>query len=274
MAPRPAFVAAPVASPGHPCVAARGSWTTARPHGGVVPLRSSPSACRSRLTPPTMAGGVPKVPYKAPGQQTYEFIDVFNRLYRERIVYINQDMDDETANQTIAVLLYLEQEDAVAPVQMYFNCAGGTTAAGLAVWDCMRSVKYPIATLNLGLAASISALLVAAGTPGKRSALPNARFLLQAPNLPEGVRGQASDIAVEVKEVLRQRDRFAAALNKLTGQTEEKIKEVMQRDFYLSAPEAVQFGLIDKVLSPAPPKPSKAAKYTAGIGAPSDNKYR
>jgi ATP-dependent Clp protease, protease subunit len=211
-----------------------------------------------------MAGGVPKVPYKAPGAQNYEFIDIFNRLYRERIIYIGQDLDDEVANQSIAVMLYLEQEDKEKPISMYFNSPGGTVPAGLAVYDCMQSMSYPISTLNLGLAASMGAFLVGAGTKGRRMSLPNARFLLQAPSMYDRVRGQASDVAVEVREILRQRDRMIEGLVKFTGRDRATVKKELQRDMYLTAPEAREYGLIDQVLMPTVAGPSQ--RFVSGLG--------
>jgi len=213
-----------------------------------------------------MAGGVPKVPYKAPGAQNYEFIDIFNRLYRERIIYVGQDLDDETANQIIAVLLYLENDDAAANVSMYFNCPGGTVPAGLAVYDCMQAMKYPVTTLNLGLAASMGAFLVGAGTKGKRMSLPNARFLLQSPSLPDVVRGQASDIQIEVQNILKQRTRIIDGLHAFTGRSYEELKKDLSRDMYLTAPEARTYGLIDKVLVPQVKGASES--FVAGLGTP------
>lgn len=213
-----------------------------------------------------MAGGVPKVPYKAPGTQNYEFIDIFNRLYRERIIYVGQDLDDETANQIIAVLLYLEQDDANGVVQMYFNSPGGTVPAGLAVYDCMQAMKYPITTINLGLAASMGAFLVGAGTKGRRMALPNSRFLLQSPSLPDVVKGQASDVEIEVKNILAQRNRIIDGLHYFTGRSREQLKNDLSRDMYLTAPEAREYGLIDKVLTPQVATPSD--RFVSGLGAP------
>lgn len=232
---------------------------------------SSPATCHQRRAstarvPTCMAGGVPKVPYKAPGAQTHEFIDIFNRLYRERIIYVGQDLDDESANQIIAVMLYLENTDAKANVSMYFNCPGGTVPAGLAIYDCMQAMKYPIVTINLGLAASMSAFLVGAGTKGKRMALPNSRFLLQAPSLLDTVRGQASDVAIEVKNVLSQRDRIVEGLHRFTGRSHEEIKGDLGRDMYLTAPEARTYGLIDRVLVPSVKGPSD--RFVEGLGTP------
>lgn len=208
--------------------------------------------------------GMPKVPYKAPGAQNHEFIDIFNRLYRERIIYVGQDLDDEQANQIIAVMLYLENDDANANVSFYFNCPGGTVAAGLAIYDCMRAMRFPVVTINLGLAASMSAFLVGAGTKGKRLALPNSRFLLQAPSLNDAVRGQASDIEIEVKNILSQRKRIVSGLQEFTGRSEDEISKDLARDMYLTAPEARTYGLIDQVLLPQVKSPNQ--KFIEGLG--------
>lgn len=208
--------------------------------------------------------GMPKVPYKAPGAQNHEFIDIFNRLYRERIIYVGQDLDDEQANQIIAVLLYLENDDPSANVSLYFNCPGGTVPAGLAVYDCIRALKFPVVTINLGLAASMSAFLVGAGTKGKRMSLPNARFLLQSPSLPDAVRGQASDVQIEVQNILKQRDRIINGLHEFTGRSRDQLRKDLARDMYLTAPEARTYGLIDKVLMPSVKGPSE--RFIDGLG--------
>lgn len=242
-------------------------------HAGLrgASLQPRVTACRPRSVPchappRMMAGGVPKVPYKAPGAQTYEFIDIFNRLYRERIMYIGQDLDDEVANQTIAVMLYLEQEDSDKQVSMYFNSPGGSVSAGLAVYDCMRAMKYPIATLNLGLAASMGAFLMGAGTKGMRMSLPNARFLLQAPSMMDPTRGQASDISIEVQHILSQRERVIKGYCSFTGKDYDSVKKDLKRDMYLTAPEAREYGLIDQVLMPQAVGPTES--FAAGLGAP------
>eukprot|EP00173_Palmaria_palmata_P004810 Plantae.Rhodophyta-Palmaria_palmata.ctg7330.p1 GENE.Plantae.Rhodophyta-Palmaria_palmata.ctg7330~~Plantae.Rhodophyta-Palmaria_palmata.ctg7330.p1 ORF type:complete len:267 (+),score=41.05 Plantae.Rhodophyta-Palmaria_palmata.ctg7330:127-927(+) len=233
--------------------------------GSLQPRASSCRPQTARHATRMMAGGVPKVPYKAPGAQSYEFIDIFNRLYRERIMYIGQDLDDEVANQTIAVMLYLEQEDSEKQVSFYFNSPGGTVSAGLAVYDCMRAMKYPVATLNLGLAASMGAFLCGAGTKGMRMSLPNARFLLQAPSMLDPSRGQASDVAIEVKHILSQRERVINGYCSFTGKDYESVKKDLKRDMYLTAPEAREYGLIDQVLMPQDSGPTES--FVAGIGA-------
>mmetsp|Transcript_8286 Transcript_8286/g.37007 ORF Transcript_8286/g.37007 Transcript_8286/m.37007 type:complete len:253 (-) Transcript_8286:2236-2994(-) len=220
--------------------------------GGLASGRTTSvrGRCDLRRESTRMMANMPKVPYKAKGSDKYEFVDIFNRFYRERIIFINQDIDDETANQTMAVLLFLESEDDKAEVQMYINCPGGTTTAGLAIYDCMRAMKYPITTLNLGFAAGMGAFLVGAGTPGKRLALPNSRFLIQAPSMDNVVRGQADQIASEVKIVLRQREKIVNGLHDITGRDKNLIDEEVNRDFYLTAYEAREYGLIDRILQP------------------------
>lgn len=137
-------------------------------------------------------------------------------------------------------MLYLEQEDKDRQVSMYFNSPGGTVSAGLALYDCMQAMSYPIATLNLGLAASMGAFLMGAGTKGMRMSLPNARFLLQAPSMMDPVRGQASDIAIEVKHILNQRERVINGICKFTGKGYDEVKKDLKRDMYLTAPEGKQ----------------------------------
>lgn len=129
-----------------------------------------------------MAGGTPRVPWKAPGMESPQWIDVYNRMYRERIIFLGQGLDDNFANMMISVMLYLESEDATSPVAMYFNVPGGIMKSGLAMYDTMRIMPYQIQTVNIGLCAQAAAFLVAGGSKGKRFALPNARFAMQVYN--------------------------------------------------------------------------------------------
>lgn len=254
---RPAFGPSLPLSSVSPC-----SLTTAFPKCVSRPIpRTQHSQAQFR-----MAGGVPKVPYKAPGSQNHEFIDIFNRMYRERIIYVGQDLDDESANQIIAVLLYLENDDAQKNVSMYFNCPGGSVPAGLAVYDCIQAMRFPVVTINLGLAAAMGAFLVGAGTKGKRMALPNSRFLIQSPSLPDTVMGQASDVKIEVQNILSQRSRIIDGFHHFTGRSHEQLKKDLSRDMYLTAPEAREYGLIDKVLLPQAQGPSEG--FVSGLGAP------
>lgn len=158
----------------------------------------------------------------------------------------------------VAVLLTLAEEDNTKGVQMYFNCPGGEVRAGLAVYDTMKNCGFDITTLNLGIAASISGFLCGAGTPGQRMALPNARFLLQNPKLEDMglsqvLYGQASDVKIEAEEILRMRQKVYRGLMQFTGRDYETIRKDLTRDLYLTATEAVEYGLIDKVRSSAPP---------------------
>jgi len=217
-------------------------------------------------------GNVPRVPYKAPGEQGFQFLDIWSRLQRERIMYIGQDLDDEYANQMVAVLLTLSNEDATAGVQMYFNCPGGEVRAGLAVYDTMNNCNFDVTTLNLGIAASISGFLCGAGTPGKRMALPNARFLLQNPKLEDmglsqQLYAQASDVKIEATEILRMRGKVYRGLMKFTGRDYETIRKDLTRDLYLTAPEAVEYGLIDKVLLPLQRDDKDYKSYIGDVNA-------
>ena len=153
----------------------------------------------------------------------------------------------------VAVLLTLAEEDSTKGVQMYFNCPGGEVRAGLAVYDTMRNCGFDITTLNLGIAASISGFLCGAGTPGQRMALPNARFLLQNPKLEDMglsqvLYGQASDVKIEAEEILRMRQKVYRGLMQFTGRDYETIRKDLTRDLYLTATEAVEYKLIDKVM--------------------------
>jgi len=159
-----------------------------------------------------------------------------------------------TVWQMVAVLLTLAEEDNTKGVQMYFNCPGGEVRAGLAVYDTMKNCGFDITTLNLGIAASISGFLCGAGTPGQRMALPNARFLLQNPKLEDMglsqvLYGQASDVKIEAEEILRMRQKVYRGLMQFTGRDYETIRKDLTRDLYLTATEAVEYGLIDKVRS-------------------------
>jgi len=218
------------------------------------------------MMPPT-----PKVPYKYPGTEIPQWIDIFNRMYRERIMFLGQYIEDDFANTIIAVLLYLESEDANAPVSMYFNVGGGMTKAGLAMHDTMRMMPYEIQTVNMGMAAQVSAFLIGSGTPGKRFALPNSRFIMMNPSIEQPVDQegnprtrimQATEMRLEVAEVLRDKSRMLDGFSSFTGRSRELLEKDFRRDFYLNANEAAAYGLVDKVLLP---KASKV-KSKADIG--------
>lgn len=175
--------------------------------------------------------------------------DVFSRLLRERIIFLGDEIDDEMANSIMAQLLLLDSENSEKDIMLYINSPGGVITAGMAIFDTINSIKSDVCTICLGEAASMGAFLLSAGTKGKRMALPNARIMIHQPL--GGARGQATDIEIEAKEILRMKDMLNGLLSNHTGQPLEKIKEDTERDYFMSAEEAVEYGLIDKVLSPA-----------------------
>lgn len=183
-------------------------------------------------------------------------------------MFISQFIDEEAANNIISILLYLRKEAYKDPISLYFNVPGGWLRPSLAVYDLIQNTKKNcvIETVNLGLCAGMGSILCAAGTKGRRSAMPNARFLLQRTGMDNVFRGQATDIALEVRDNKKRNDRMEAELSLLTGQPIDRIQADLKRDFYLSSDEAVQYGLIDQVLLPSPRKRS-ATKKEADLGA-------
>ena len=177
--------------------------------------------------------------------------DVFSRLLKDRIVFLGAPVEDELANVIVAQLLFLESEDPDKDVMMYVNSPGGDVSAGLAIYDTMQALRCPIATYCVGQAASMASLLLAAGAKGKRHALPNARLMIHQPL--GGLRGQATDIDIHAREILRARDTINAMYAHHTGQPIDKIKRDTDRDNFLSAEEARSYGLIDRVLDVAKP---------------------
>ncbi|MGL4377669.1 MAG: ATP-dependent Clp protease proteolytic subunit [Microcoleaceae cyanobacterium] len=190
--------------------------------------------------------GVPKVPYRMPGESYTQWIDIYNRLYRERIIFLGKDIDDEIANQIIAVMLYLDSEDSGKDIILYINSPGGMVTSGLAIYDTMQHIKSDVVTICVGLAASMGSFLLAAGTKGKRLALPHSRIMIHQPS--GGTRGQATDIEIEAKEILRIRRQLNQIYCDRTGQPIEKIEKDMDRDYFMSPHEAKEYGLIDRVI--------------------------
>jgi ATP-dependent Clp protease protease subunit len=178
------------------------------------------------------------------GERAY---DIYSRLLRDRIVFIGSAMDDEVSDLVIAQLLFLQSEDPDKDVSLYINSPGGSVTAGLAIYDTMQFLKCDVATYCVGQAASMGAVLVAAGAKGKRFALPNARILIHQPW--GGVQGQASDIGIQAKEILRLRDRLNNILAFHTGKAIELIARDTDRDFFMTAEEAREYGLVDAVVA-------------------------
>ena len=180
----------------------------------------------------------------ARGERVY---DIFSRLLKNRIIFIGTPINDVVANLVIAQLLFLEQEDPDKDIDIYLNSWGGSTSDGLAIYDCMQLVKPEISTICMGMAGSGAAILLAAGNKGKRFALPFAEIMLHQPK--GGARGQATDIDIQAKEILYTRQVMNEILAKHTGQTVEKILADTDRDFYLNVQEAVEYGIIDKIIT-------------------------
>ena len=177
------------------------------------------------------------------GERAY---DIFSRLLKERIIFIGTPIDDDVANLIIAQLLFLDGEDSGKDISIYVNSPGGVVSAGLAIYDTMQYIKSPCTTICVGQAASMAALLLTAGAKGKRYALPNSRVLIHQPM--GGAQGQASDIEIHAKEILKLRDRLNKILVKHTGQTIKKIEKDTDRDYYMSAEEAKEYGIVDEII--------------------------
>lgn len=177
------------------------------------------------------------------GERAY---DIYSRLLKERIIFIGSPIDDEVSNLIIAQLLFLDAEDHEKDINIYINSPGGIVSAGLAVYDTMQYIKSPITTICIGQAASFAAILLAAGSKGRRYALPNARIMIHQPL--GGAQGQATDIEIQTKEILRMKRLLNEILAKHTGQALAKIEKDSDRDFYMSAQEALSYGIVDEVL--------------------------
>jgi ATP-dependent Clp protease protease subunit len=174
-------------------------------------------------------------------------LDIYSRLLNERIIFLGTPIDDEIANLTIAELLHLESDDPDKDISIYINCPGGSVYAGLAIYDTMQFVKPAIATISVGIAMSMGALLLAAGANGKRMALPNAKILIH--QLWGGFEGQASDIEIHAREAIAVKRRMEEIIAQHSGQPLEKVSNDMERDYFMTAAEAIEYGLIDKVLA-------------------------
>jgi ATP-dependent Clp protease protease subunit len=184
--------------------------------------------------------------------------DIFSRLLKDRIIFLGDSVNDDIANLVIAQMLFLESEDPDKDIQLYINSPGGVVTAGLAMYDTIQHVKCDVSTICMGQAASMGAILLAAGSAGKRFALPHARILIHQPL--GGFSGQASDIDIQAKEILRTRERLNTILVKHTGQKLEKVRSDTDRDYYMSADEALEYGLIDEVFRPKIDKELEADK--------------
>ncbi len=177
------------------------------------------------------------------GERSY---DIYSRLLKERIIFLGTEIDDNIANLVMAQLMFLESEDPDKDIQLYINTPGGIVSSGLAIYDTMQYVKPNIITVCIGQASSMGAVLLAAGTKGKRQALPNSRIMIHQPQ--GGVGGQASDIEIHAREIIDLRNRLNVILSKHTGQPIEKVQKDTERNFYMSAEEAMAYGVIDRIV--------------------------
>ncbi|MFH0755360.1 MAG: ATP-dependent Clp endopeptidase proteolytic subunit ClpP [bacterium] len=177
------------------------------------------------------------------GERAY---DIYSRLLKERIIFLGGEIDDDSANIIIAQLLFLQSEDPKKDISLYINSPGGSVTAALAIFDTMNHVKNDVSTVCVGMAASAAALLLSAGKKGKRFSLPNSEIMIHQPM--GGTHGQASDIEINAKQILKLKDKLNKILSKNTGQTLSKIEKDADRDYYMSAEEAKKYGIIDKIL--------------------------
>ncbi|KAL1531790.1 ATP-dependent Clp protease proteolytic subunit 2, mitochondrial [Salvia divinorum] len=213
------------------------------------------NVAKSSVTPPTaVAGGrrcyslVPMViEHSSRGERAY---DIFSRLLKERIICINGPISDDTAHVVVAQLLFLESENPAKPIHMYLNSPGGAVTAGLAIYDTMQYIRSPINTICLGQAASMASLLLAAGAKGERRSLPNATIMIHQPS--GGYSGQAKDISIHTKQIIRVWDALNDLYCKHTGQSLDVIQANMDRDYFMTAEEAKEFGIIDEVINERP----------------------
>ncbi len=178
------------------------------------------------------------------GERAY---DIYSRLLRERVVFLVGPVNDQSANLVVAQLLFLESENPEKDISLYINSPGGSVSAGMSIFDTMQFIKPAVSTLCMGMAASMGAFLLAAGAKGKRFALPNSRVMIHQPL--GGAQGQATDIEIQAREILRLRENLNKILAERTGQTLEKIQNDTERDYFMSADDACSYGLIDQVLT-------------------------
>jgi len=176
--------------------------------------------------------------------------DIYSRLLEDRIIFLRDAIDDDVANVVIAQMLFLAAKDPAKDIRLYINSPGGSVTAGLAVYDTLRFVKCDVETICIGQAASMAAVLLAAGTPGKRGALPNSRILLH--QVFGGSQGMAADVKIQTDELLRIRDLLIDILSEHTGKTKKKVAKDTDRDYFMSAKEALDYGVVDRIIPPRP----------------------
>ncbi|KAG6542678.1 hypothetical protein Mapa_015913 [Marchantia paleacea] len=219
-------------------------------------------ACRAQVT--MMPIGTPKVPYRTPQEGGWQWVDIWNVLYRERIIFIGQYIDEEFGNQILATMLYLDSIDNTKPMYLYLNSPGGDMTPCMAIYDTMDSIKSEVGTLALGYAYNNAGLLLSAGAKGLRVAMPMTRIALQSPS--GAARGTADDIQNEAKELSRVRNYVFNQVSKKTGQPIEKVMKDLSRIKRFSSQEALEYGLIDRIVRPRRIKADANSKQRSGVG--------
>ena len=189
--------------------------------------------------------GVPKVPYRLPGEKQVQWVDIYNRLSRERVLFLTEDIEEEATNQIIGLLLYLSSEDEKRDIFLYINATRGFIVCGLSLVDTIQYISADVNTINVGTAASRASFVVARGKKGKRLALPHARFIIYQPE--RGSKGQATEIFAEAEEVIRLRQAIGRLYSEFTGKTLDQVALDLDRDEFLGAEQACKYGLIDSV---------------------------
>ncbi|MEO1589784.1 MAG: ATP-dependent Clp protease proteolytic subunit [Cyanobacteria bacterium J06632_22] len=191
--------------------------------------------------------GTPSVPYRLPGSTYEQWISIYERLFRERIIFLTEEVSDGIANAIVAYMLYLDSDDPTKPIYLYINSPGGSVTAGMAIYDTMQHIKSEVVTICVGLAASMGSFLLSAGAKGKRLALPHSRIMIHQPLGGVG-RRQATDIEIEANHIIATKRRLNDLLAQHSGQTVAQIEKDTDRDNFMSAAEAVEYGLIDRVI--------------------------
>ncbi|XP_078445840.1 CLP protease proteolytic subunit 2 [Wolffia australiana] len=235
-----------------------------RVYQSVAIRPSNKKAARGRIS--MMPIGTPRVPYRTPGEGTWQWVDLWNALYRERVIFIGQNIDEEFSNQILATMLYLDSIESSKKIYLYINGPGGDLTPSMAIYDTMQSLKSPVGTQCVGYAYNLAAFLLAAGEKGSRVGMPLSKIALQSPA--GAARGQADDIQNEANELIRIRDYLFTELSRQTGQPVEKINKDLSRMKRFTAQEALEYGLIDRVLRPARIKADAPRKEqsTTGLG--------
>uniref|UniRef100_A0A1D1YHR6 ATP-dependent Clp protease proteolytic subunit n=1 Tax=Anthurium amnicola TaxID=1678845 RepID=A0A1D1YHR6_9ARAE len=233
-----------------------------RVHRSLAMRASNKRATHARVH--MMPIGTPRVPYRTPGEGTWQWVDLWNALYRERVIFIGQHIDEEFSNQVLATMLYMDSIESSKKLYLYINGPGGDLTPSMAIYDTMQSLKSPVGTQCVGYAYNLAAFLLAAGEKGSRVGMPLSRIALQSPA--GAARGQADDIRNEANELLRIKDYLFTELAKKTGQPIEKINKDLSRMKRFTAQEALEYGLIDRILRPARIKADAPRKEQAGAG--------